>query len=223
MTEKTDISPGNGLREALRRPDASARLQAALTAGTSPHPAYVEVLVERCRDEPDFFVRDMLTWALTRQDRDRTVTRLLPELSSPSARARSQALHTMSKIGDQRTWPALRDDLLTDVDVEVARAAWRTAAGLVPSGEEPELARKLVTQLGRGDADTQRSLSRAFAVLGDVVEPIVAAEVENADPAVGAHAAATLAIMADPETGFESAITEAKRVVALRTAPATGE
>ena len=223
MTEKTDISPGDGLREALRGPDASARLQAALTAGTSPHPAYVEVLVERCRDEPDFFVRDMLTWALTRQERDLTVTRLLPELSSPSARARSQALHTMSKIGDQRTWPALRDDLLTDVDVEVARAAWRTAAGLVPSGEEPDLARKLVTQLGRGDADTQRSLSRAFAVLGDVVEPIVAAEVENADPAVGAHAAATLAIMADPETGFESAITEAKRVVALRAAPATGE
>ena len=50
------------LREALRDPSSSARLQAALAAGTHPDPAYVGALIEQCAVEPDFYVRDMLTW-----------------------------------------------------------------------------------------------------------------------------------------------------------------
>lgn len=223
MVEMNADTPGARLRSALRGGDASGRLQAALTAGTRPDPQYIDVLVERCGSEPDFFVRDMLTWALTRQDRIPTVDALLPQLRSESAQARSQALHTLSKIGDARAWPAITSGLLRDDDTDVARAAWRTAAGLVPAGSEAALATQLATQFGRGDRETQRSLSRAFATLGPAVEPIVEGAAGGEDPAVSTHALATLAIMADPEEGFDAAVAEARRIVALRAAPTVTE
>ena len=51
---------------ALAGGNPSTRLQAALAIGTHPDPGLVDVLIARSAIEPDFFVRDMLTWALTR-------------------------------------------------------------------------------------------------------------------------------------------------------------
>ncbi len=56
------------LGAALESSAVSVRLAAALSAGCRPLREYVGVLVERCGVEPDFFVRDMLTWALIRND-----------------------------------------------------------------------------------------------------------------------------------------------------------
>src|SRR4051812_35403299 len=150
---------------ALAHSSSSVRLRAALAVGTAPDPGSVGTLVERCAVEPDFYVRDMLTWALTRHPASSTVPRLIDELRSERAQARSQALHTLSKIGDRRAWPAITLALLSDPDDEVARSAWRTAVVLVPEGEEPELAAVLATQLGRGDRETRLSLSRALIAL----------------------------------------------------------
>jgi hypothetical protein len=83
--------------------------------------------------EPDFYVRDMLTWALTRFPSEIIVPRLLAELRSERAQARSQALHTLSKIKDAGAWPTITRSLLRDADDEVARSAWRAAVALVPS------------------------------------------------------------------------------------------
>lgn len=41
---------------------------------------------------------------------------LSAELRSERAQARSQALHTFSKIKDPRTWPAITRSLLRDAD-----------------------------------------------------------------------------------------------------------
>ncbi|MET8461314.1 HEAT repeat domain-containing protein [Streptomyces parvulus] len=194
---------------------SSVRLRAALAAGTAPDPRFVGKLVERCGVEPDFFVRDMLTWALTRHPVSVTLPVLVREVRSEHARARSQALHTLSKVGDPRAWPAVTEALLSDPDDEVARSAWRAAAVLVPVGEEPALARSLVTQLGRGGRETQLSLSRALVALGEEVVPAVRAAATGADPLVRAHALATERLLRDPDTGFGHAIEEAKRVVAL--------
>lgn len=209
------------LRSALRAPDASARLTAVLAAGTAgtEDADTIDVLVRRCAVEPDFFVRDMLTWALTRQDRPRTVERVVAELASPVPQARSQALHTLSKLAEPRTWPAITPALLRDEDDEVARAAWRTAAGLAPQAQRPALARELAAQLGRGGRDLQRSLGRAFAELGEAARDVVAAASTSADPAVRTHALAIAHLMADPDADFDAAVAEAQRVVALRGAP----
>ncbi|MEW2435304.1 HEAT repeat domain-containing protein [Streptomyces caniferus] len=193
----------------------SVRLGAALAVGTTPDPRFVDKLVERCAIEPVFFVRDMLTWALTRHPVSMTLPELLREVRSERAQARSQALHTLSKIGDPRAWPALTRTLLSDADDEVARSAWRAAVVLVPEGEEPALAAVLATQLGRGGRQTQLSLSRALVALGEVTGPVLLAAATAPNPRMRAHARATQRLLRDPDAGFGCAIEEAKRVVAL--------
>jgi sirohydrochlorin ferrochelatase len=124
-------------------------------------------------------------------------------------------LHTLSKIGDRQAWPAITGELLSDADDEVARSAWRAAVVLVPEGEEPGLAAALSAQLGRGERETQRSLSRALVALGEVILPTLRAVTTDPDPRVRAHAVATERLLRDPDAGFEYVIEEAKRVVAL--------
>lgn len=200
---------------ALAARDSSIRLKAALAAGTHPAPEFVDALVARCAVEPDFFVRDMLTWALTRLPAQLTVPKLRAELRSERAQARSQALHTLSKIGDRAAWPAITPSLLRDTDTEVARSAWRAAVVLAPAEAGPALAAELATQLGRGDREVRLSLSRALAALGEAAEPVLAAATANNDPEVRAHAQATQRLLHDPDAGFDLAVDEAKRVVAL--------
>ncbi|WP_370409951.1 HEAT repeat domain-containing protein [Streptomyces fradiae] len=210
-TNNTDPAVLRGLEHA----GASVRLKAALTIGSRPDPAYVGALVERCAVEPEFQVREMLTWALTRHAAAVTVPLLVAEVRSGRVRARSQALHTLSKIGDGRAWPVITPALLADADDEVARSAWRAAVVLVPEGEEGALAVVLAGQLGRGGRETRLSLSRALIALGTVMLPPVAAATAHPDPRVRAHALATERLWRDPDAGFEFAIEEAKRVVAL--------
>ncbi|MFJ4539347.1 HEAT repeat domain-containing protein [Streptomyces tibetensis] len=203
------------MTNALGAEDSSIRLQAALAVGSNPDPVFLETLVERCAVEPDFFVRDMLSWALTRLPPEVTLPRIRQELDSERPRARSQALHTLSKIGDRSTWAWITRDMLRDADDEVARTAWRVAVVLVPEDEEKGLAADLVLQLGRGGRDVQLSLSRALVDLGDVIEPSLERAAGSSDPAVAAHARATELLRLNPETGFDAALDEAKRVVAL--------
>jgi HEAT repeat protein len=206
--------------KALRAEDSSVRLQAALAIGSRADPAFVETLVERCAVEPDFFVRDMLSWALTRLPPEITLPRIRQELGSGRGRARSQALHTLSKIGDKSTWAWITRDMLRDPDDEVARTAWRVAVLLVPEDAKKDLVDELVPQLGRGDRGVRLSLSRALADLGDVIKPALEKAAESPDPAVAAHARATELLRQNPETAFDAAVEEAKRVVTL--GPARG-
>ncbi|MEU6077811.1 HEAT repeat domain-containing protein [Micromonospora sp. NPDC047074] len=208
-------SPDARLRDALSAGNSSTRLQAALAVGTHADPGLVDALVARCAIEPDFFVRDMLTWALTRLPAEVTVPRLRAELRAERAQARSQALHTLSKIGDRSAYSAITRSLLHDADDEVARSAWRAAVVLVPDGEQTGLAVELAAQLGRGDRGVQLSLSRALVALGDVIEPALRTGMASADPAVRAHARATELLLRDPDVGFDAAVEEAKRIVAL--------
>lgn len=204
-----DSSP-SALATILQNPDASVRLAAALRAGTAPDPRAVALLVARCSVEPDFFVRDMLTWALTRHDAALTLPLLLADLKSPVAQARSQALHTLSKIGDAAAWPAITSAHLHDPDPEVARTAWRTAAGLAPAGQRAGLARELVRELGRGDTDLKRSLSRALVMIADAADGLLQTAAKDKRPAVRVHARATLRLIADPDSTFVLAPADAR-------------
>ncbi len=58
---------------ALKGGDESARLAAALQIGSNPDPNLVDTLLAQCAIETDFYVRGMLTWALTRLPADVTV------------------------------------------------------------------------------------------------------------------------------------------------------
>lgn len=215
MSSAHRYSQDTRLLDALAAGNSSTRLKAALAIGTHPEPGFVDVLVARCAIEPDFFVRDMLTWALTRLPSEITVPKLRAQLRSGGAQARSQALHTLSKIGDSSAWPAITRSLLHDADDEVARAAWRAAVVLAPDEEKEALAAELARQFGRGDRQLRLSLSRTLVALGDVVEPVLRAAMIHHDPAVRAHASATERLLRDPDAAFDLAVDEARRIVAL--------
>lgn len=206
----------------LRRSDGSARLQAALTAGSSRDPALVDVLVQRCGVDPDFFVRDMLTWALTRLPADVTVPRLTEELASPFPQARSQALHTLSKIRDPRARPFITDALLHDEEDEVARAAWRAAVVLVPAGEEVALAADLATELGHRNRECWRSLTRALVDLGEDSRAPLDRAAASGTFTARVHAVATLLILDGLQRDFRAAVEEAQRAALDVEAPAEG-
>jgi hypothetical protein len=55
-----------------------------------------------------------------------------------------------------------------------------------------------------------------------VIVPVLHAATTADDPRVRAHALATHRLLRDPDAGFELAIEEAKRVVALTGAPQDG-
>lgn len=205
---------------ALSSPNPQQRLQAALSVGTTAEDRHLGALIQRCRTEPDFFVRDMLTWAITRMPAEATVPLLIAELSSKVPQAQSQALHTLSKIGDPRGWEAMDpgtigDGLIAHADTEVARSAWRAAVALVPGDEREKLASSLVTQLGRGDVETQKSLSRAIVSLGEDLVSVLDGRLQAEKETVQTHAMATRDMFTDPDAGFAHALSEAKRVVAL--------
>lgn len=221
---KAHMSPAEPrLIAALAAESSSTRLMAALALGSNPEPSHalVEILMTRCAIEPDFYVRDMLTWALTRFPSEITAPRLVAELGSTVAQARSQALHTLSKIKDRSTFQAITQSLLRDSDDDVARSAWRAAVVLVPDTQKSELAEELATQFGRGDRAVQLSLSRALIALGEeVIEPILRKAMASNAPGVRAHARDTERLLSDPSAGHELAVHEAKRQIAIKDRPA---
>ena len=180
------------LKELLESPNQSVRLKAALAAGTYPNLDHIEILIRQCSDESDFFVRDTLSWALMRQDRKSVVQRLIPELKSVNPQARSQALHTLSKIGDKENYELITPDLLLDSDDFVASTAWRSASVLVPENQKQVLVELLISQLGRGDSDTQFGLTRFLCAIGQpIVTPLTQAA-QSLDEVVRTHAEFTL-------------------------------
>jgi HEAT repeat protein len=203
------------LEEAFANSDPSGRLQAALSAGLNPSLQDLDVLVDRCAVEPDFQVREMLTWVLLRLPREVVMPRVVAELTRPESQARSQALHTLSKTRDVSAWPAVAARL-DDEDDAVVRTAWYAAVALAPESERDWLADKLAERLGRGDRETQLSLSRALAGLGqETIGRVLALAARNNDEAIRQHAAATERLLHDPNSGFALSLAKARREVAL--------
>ena len=211
----TETPEDRSLDEAFYAPDPSTRLNAALRAGITPSLLRLDALLDRCALEPDFQVREMLTWALIRLPAEVVVPRLIGELSRKEPQARSQALHTLSKFRDASAWQAVAARL-DDEDQDVVRTAWYAAVALVPEDQRHWLAEKLAASLGRGDGDMQLSLSRALLGLGgDTIEPVLTAALQRSDEKVRKHAAATQRLLHDPNTAFAPSLKTARKEVAL--------
>ena len=180
------------LVELLNSPNQSVRLKAALAAGTYPNPGQIEILISQCASESDFFVRDTLSWALMRHDQKSVVEQLKIELKSENPQARSQALHTLSKIGDKGNYELITQDLLLDSNDFVASTAWRSASVLVPDKDKQALVELLISQLGRGDSDIQFGLTRFLCAIGQpIVAPLTQAA-QSPEEVVRTHAEFTL-------------------------------
>ena len=180
------------LQTLLASRDQSVRLKAALAAGTYPEVEFIEVLISQCAIESDFFVRDTLSWALMRNDGVKVIERLETELQSSNPQAKSQAIHTLSKIGDKANYSLITDEMLFDSDDFIASTAWRVASVLVPDDQKEILVKKLITQLGRGDSDIQFGLTRFLCALGEcIVDPLTEAS-QSTDETISNQAKFTL-------------------------------
>jgi len=219
--EYTDSAPN--IDGSFAQPEASDRLRAVMAAGIAADPAALDALVRRCAVEPDFQVREMLTWAIIRLPREQVVPRVVAELASREAQARCQALHTLSKLRDAGSWVDVAA-CLDDQDRGVVRTAWYAAVAVVPDEKRDWLARRLARELGMGPLETQRSLSRALLSLGsEVVAPVLSEVVDHGNPAARAHAEATSRLFNDPDAAFTLSVVTARREVALgRTRSAKG-
>lgn len=207
------------LQRMLQQPDASARLRAALHAGTHPEAAFVEVLMRQCRVDDDFYVRDMLTWALTRQNRELVTSALRSELEAAgggesSVQGLSQALHTASKVADARLWSSITPSMIAHPELTVATTAWRAANATVPSDQRSALVRLLLQQFGRGDVEALRSLARAVADSGDASESALE-DFSHRSAEHAEFARMVRGLIDDPMGAIEFSVAFAKRARAL--------
>ena len=217
---RTPDALAESLREAFTNPDSTYRLNLAMNVGTFPNDSYIHVLVDQFEVEPDFYVRDTLTWALLNHNRDKVLKRILFDVNSPYPQMRAQCLHTLSKIADPATWSAITHEHLTDPNDSIATTAWRAAALLVPDEDVAELIDVLCTQLGRGDTRTQLLLSKAFLVIGEPALKALQAYRTDENEGIRDHVDSILRLANNHEAAFMNAIEAAKRKASLEDAPA---
>ena len=203
MADRVPIStegtnPVEPLIAALGADVESTRLKAALAIGSAPEPGLLDILIERCAIEPDFYVRDMLTWALTRFPSEITVPRLLAELRRARSGPEPGLAHA---VQDQE-----RPRMARDHAIPAARLRRRGRPERMACGRRPR-ARRGRRGPGRGIGravrsrrpDVQLSLSRALLALGEeVVGPVLRKAMTSETRVVHAHASATERLLSEP-------------------------
>ena len=173
--------------------EADVRLRMALELGQARVVDAAGPLVARFGVEPDFGVRETLTWAVLRM-RDTAMPMVRHALDDPRWIARLQATHTLSKLGD----PAAGTRLLPLVADPVASVASRAWWAVAQCGD-PEVVPALVAQLGRGSAEDRNSLYVALGHFGaDAVPEVVGALRHGATATVRRHAADVLGGLGSP-------------------------
>jgi HEAT repeat protein len=193
MTTETYI-----LIEQLHHPDRNVRSHAALTLGKQQDSTAMTALLETLPTEPDFFVREDITWALIRLG-DQILEPLLIMLRSEDPEARHLAAHTLGKLGDRRATNALIQSLEDEHPKVVMKAAFTLG-----QFRDQKAIPALIGLLGHPDREVQTSVNRALEDFAPAsIQPLIAAlkhevwqvreqavdilgliEVENAVPAL---------------------------------------
>ncbi|MFC4456709.1 HEAT repeat domain-containing protein [Deinococcus sonorensis] len=185
----------------LLHPDKNVRIRAALDLGAAQHLAALPDLIGRLGHEPDFFVRENLTWAVVRMGPD-AMPFLLRLLEGPDATTRLQVVHTLSKIADPASASALTR-AINDPDDEVARKAIFALGQM----DHPEALTTLMGGVGHPDAERRNTLSTALVEFGHAALPPLLAALRHPDAQRRAHAADILGLLGN--AGAAPALTDA--------------
>ncbi|MGW0249054.1 HEAT repeat domain-containing protein [Nocardia goodfellowii] len=179
--------------------DRDVRQTAALALGTSADPRTAPALLTRLWSEPDFFVRETLTWAVIRVA-DAATPLVLAALERTGTRVR--ALHVLSKIADPATIDAIVP-FAADRDPEVAaKARW----ALTRIGD-PRVVPVLATRLGAGDDSSRNGLTRDLASFGAAAVPVLTQALSGAGSSARRHAAEILGFLGpDAEESVEALV-----------------
>jgi HEAT repeat protein len=153
----------------LLHPDKNVRIEAALEIGKLADAAAVPVLVERLGAEPDFFVRENVTWALVRMG-DASVLPVIAALQGDDTGARYHAAHTLSKLADARAVPALLEALASP-DVMLVQKAMYALGSIGDVRALPAL----IGRVGADNGELRSTLHDAVAAFGDAAIPALEA------------------------------------------------
>ncbi|MDN5717373.1 MAG: HEAT repeat domain-containing protein [Janibacter sp.] len=177
--------------QAARHDDSSVRQRAALWLGTYGDESIADELVSLLVTEPDFYVRETLTWAVVTRAAS-TYPRLIDHLSDGGPE-RVQVLHALSKIREPASVAEILP-LADDEDDAVAAKAW-WALGRIGT---PGAAAAIVDHLGDEDEFRRRELTRALEQAGEAAVAGLASRLSDPEPSVRRHAAEALLGIGDP-------------------------
>ncbi|MFI1369000.1 HEAT repeat domain-containing protein [Streptomyces griseochromogenes] len=211
------------MSQKLSDPDRSVRNTAALAIGSQFETELADVLVEALWAELDFFVRETMTWSVTRLEEATRPAVLAAAAPDRSSEVRVQALHVLSKFANPETVDAVLP-YITDADEEVARKA-RWALGRI---QEPRAVPHLVALLGAHDLEVRNALTSDVAAFGAAAVPALVEALGSGDDVVRRHAADILCYIGHPdaETAAEAlgaAVGDAESQVAMSALMALGE
>lgn len=187
MTEYVKI-----MLEQLVHPDKNLRGPAALALGGASVADALDGLLARVGHEPDFYVREDITWALVRMG-DQAIAPLIALLADENAAVRHHAAHTLGKINDGRAVEALMTVLPDSDHMVVARAA-----GSLKVIGDARATPALVGVLGHPHRDTQTAITEALERFGADAVPAVLAAMTDVRWPVREHAADVLGQIGDP-------------------------
>lgn len=182
------------LSERLHHPSRNQRTLAALSV-TPADTAALSELVERLGTEPDFSVREHLTWAVV-QLGEQALPVLQAQLNHTAPEVRLQVVHALTKLADPRTIPLLVS-LLADSELPIIRKALFALGQL----RSPEAAAALISQLGHPDLETATVLSEALQAQGELALPALHEALTQPEAAVRTQAAEALGRLGDPRSG----------------------
>lgn len=178
----------------LLHPDKDARQRTAMSLGQRADPRLAAQIAELRWQEPDFFVRETLTWVLTRTPGP-AAEAAEAVLAHGDPGVRMQALHVLSKVADPATVTAVAAHI-DDADPAVAdKARW----GLAQIGD-PLAIPMLIGRLGEADLSARDAMTRTLTHLGAAAVPGVASALTAQDPSVRAHAAEVLCFIGPPSS-----------------------
>lgn len=184
-----DLDPAlAGLMDA----DKDVRQQTALGLGHRPDPERAADIARALWQEPDFFVRETLTWVLiqTPGPAVEAAQRILGEADSVT---RLQALHVLSKVADPTTVDTVTG-YIDDPDPAVAEKARYALARI----GDPRVIPQLVDRLGDVDLATRDAMTRTLTEFGEDAVPALVIALQAPKPVVRAHAAEVLCFIGSP-------------------------
>nr|WP_017593346.1 HEAT repeat domain-containing protein [Nocardiopsis potens] len=199
------------------------RIAAALAIGRRAEAGLAHALAEALWAEPDFFVRETMTWAVTRLGE--AALPAVVDAAGPGRPpgVRAQALHVLSKFADPETVDVLLG-YITDPDPAVARKS-RWALGRIG---EPRAVPHLVALLGADGDEERNALTDVVSEFGSGAVPSLVGALGADDRKVRRHAADVLCHIGHPGAegaarALGEAVEDADPQVAVAALMALGE
>lgn len=162
----------------LQHLDKNVRIEAALELGKLADVQALPALLDRVGTEPDFYVRENVTWALARMG-NAAVSPLITILERGDTASRFHAAHTLSKLGDARAVPAL----LAALDASDSELVQKSVYALGALRDERALP-ALVARIGETSGAFRSTLHDAVAAFGAHAVPTLLAVLADADSAL---------------------------------------